>query len=152
MVVGFAGLVIVAVPGGGGTGAVLSLTAALAVTVGTLLVRRLHSSDVVVVSAVHLGVGAAILAVPALIWEGPADISWTPRFLVVLGYLGVIATAATTMAWFIEVQHIPWAGDRLDAAGARRRHRPRRAGARRTAHRLDRRRSRHRIGQPGPSH
>jgi drug/metabolite transporter (DMT)-like permease len=104
MLVGFTGLMIVAVPGGGGTGAMLALTAALAVTVGTLLVRRLHSSDVVVVSAVHLGIGAAALVVLALIWEGPADISWTPRFVAMLGYLGVIATAGATMAWFIEVQ------------------------------------------------
>jgi len=104
MLVGFTGLMIVAVPGGGGTGAMLALTAALAVTVGTLLVRRLRSSDVVVVSAVHLGIGAAVLTVLALIWEGPADISWTPRFVAMLGYLGVIATAGATMAWFIEVQ------------------------------------------------
>ena len=104
MLVGFTGLMIVAVPGGGGTGAMLALTAALAVTVGTLLVRRLYSSDVVVVSTVHLGVGAAVLTVLALIWEGPADISWTPRFVAMLGYLGVIATAGATMAWFIEVQ------------------------------------------------
>lgn len=104
MLVGFTGLMIVAVPGGGGTGAMLALTAALAVTVGTLLVRRLRSSDVVVVSAVHLGIGAAVLTVLALIWEGSADISWTPRFVAMLGYLGVIATAGATMAWFIEVQ------------------------------------------------
>lgn len=56
------------------------------------------------VSTVHLGIGAAALVVLALIWEGPADITWTPRFVALLGYLGVVATAGATMAWFIEVQ------------------------------------------------
>lgn len=103
VVVGFTGLVIVAVPGGGGTGAMLALTAAL----------PSRSAVVGAASALSgcrggqchpLGIGAAALVVLALIWEGPADIAWTPRFVVLLGYLGVVATAGATMAWFIEVQ------------------------------------------------
>lgn len=41
LVVGFTGLVLVAVPGGGGSGAALSLLASVAATAGTLLSRRL---------------------------------------------------------------------------------------------------------------
>lgn len=53
LVVGFGGLLVVAVPGGGGQGAVLSLLSAAAVTTGTLMVRQLDG-DVVVASAAHL--------------------------------------------------------------------------------------------------
>ena len=53
MLVGFTGLMIVAVPGGGGTGAMLALTAALAVTVGTLLVILLCFNWVSLVGVVR---------------------------------------------------------------------------------------------------
>jgi probable blue pigment (indigoidine) exporter len=105
--VGFGGLLVVAIPGGGGSGALLSLLAAAAVTAGTLMVRRLGQVDVVVASAAHLLLGGLMLAVVAAGVEGAPDISWTPRFLMVLAFLGLIATAATTLAWFVETQRCP---------------------------------------------
>lgn len=102
--VGFSGLLVVAVPGGGGSGALLSLLAAAAVTAGTLMVRSLGGLDVVVLSAAHFLIGGLVLAVVALAIEGPPAIEWTPRFVVVLGFLGLVATAATTLAWFVEAQ------------------------------------------------
>lgn len=78
LVVGFGGLLVVAVPGGGGRGALLSLLAAVAVTAGTLMARRLGDVDVVVVSAAHLMFGGLVLAILALVAEGPPDIDWTP--------------------------------------------------------------------------
>lgn len=102
--VGFGGLVVVALPGGGGSGAMLSLLAAAAVTVGTLMVRRLNRLDVVVVSAAHLLLGGLVLAGAAAVVEGTPDIAWTPRFLAVLLVLGLLVTAATTLAWFVETQ------------------------------------------------
>jgi drug/metabolite transporter (DMT)-like permease len=107
LVVGFGGLLVVAVPGGGGQGALLSLLAAVAVTAGTLMVRRLSGVDVVVASAVHLLLGGAVLAVAAAVVEGPPTIDWTPRFVAVLAFLGLIGTAATTLAWFVETQRRP---------------------------------------------
>nr|WP_246214597.1 DMT family transporter [Modestobacter muralis] len=107
LVLGFGGLLVVAVPGGGGSGALLSLLAALAVTAGTLLVRRLGGVDVVVASAAHLLIGGVVLAVVAVMVEGAPQIDWTPRFLAVLAFLGLIATAATTLAWFVETQRCP---------------------------------------------
>jgi drug/metabolite transporter (DMT)-like permease len=104
LVVGFGGLLVVAVPGGGGSGALLSLLAASAVTAGTLMVRRLGDVDVVVLSAAHLLFGGVVLAGVALVVEGSPNIAWTLRFVVVLGFLGVVATAATTLAWFVETQ------------------------------------------------
>ena len=107
LAVGFGGLVVVAVPGGGGSGALLSLLAAASVTAGTLMVRRLGQVDVVVASAAHLLLGGLILAAVATGVEGPPDIAWTPRFLMVLAFLGLVATAATTLAWFVETQRCP---------------------------------------------
>jgi probable blue pigment (indigoidine) exporter len=107
LAVGFAGLLVVAVPGGGGSGALLSLLAAASVTAGTLMVRRLGQVDVVVASAAHLLVGGLVLVVVAAAVEGAPDISWTPRFLIVLAFLGLVATAATTLAWFVETQRCP---------------------------------------------
>lgn len=102
MVIGLAGLLVVAVPGGGGTGAWLSLTAAGAVTAGTLLARSLVTLDVVVVSAWHFLVGGVALAVWAAAVEGAPDITWTPRFVAVLLFLSLVGTAAAFVVWFEE--------------------------------------------------
>lgn len=104
LVVGFGGLLVVAVPGGGRQGALLSLLAAAAVTVGTLMVRRLCGVDVVAASAAHFLFGGLVLAVVALVVEGPPNIDWTARFIAVLAFLGLVATAATTLAWFVETR------------------------------------------------
>lgn len=107
--VGFIGLLVVSLPGGGGSGALLSLLAAAAVTAGTLIVRGMTGFDVVVLSAAHFLIGGFVLAIAALIVEGPPTIDWTPRFMIVLGFLGLVATAATTLAWFVEAQRTPLA-------------------------------------------
>lgn len=104
LAVGFTGLLVVSVPGGGGSGALLSLVAAAAVTAGTLMVRGLAGVDVVVTSAAHFLIGGLVLAGVAFAVEGPPAIDWTPRFVLVLGFLGLVATAATTLAWFVEAQ------------------------------------------------
>ncbi len=99
LAVGFGGLLVVAVPGGGGRGAWLSLlAAAAAVTAGTLLVRRMGGVDVVVLSAGHLLFGGLVLAGVAAAVEGAPRIDWTLRFVLVLAFLGLVATAATTLA------------------------------------------------------
>jgi drug/metabolite transporter (DMT)-like permease len=107
LVLGFGGLLVVAVPGGGGQGAVLSLVAASAVTAGTLMARYLGDVDVVVASAAHFLFGGLVLAVAAAFVEGVPHIDWTLRFVTVLAFLGLVATAATTLAWFVETQRCP---------------------------------------------
>lgn len=57
LVVGFAGLLLVALPGGGGSGAWLSILAAVAITTGTLLARRLGGLDVVQAAGWHFLIG-----------------------------------------------------------------------------------------------
>lgn len=104
LVVGFAGLVLVAVPGGGGSGATLSLLSAAAVTAGTLLSRRLAGLDLVTATAWHLLIGGAGLVVLAAAEEGAPVIAWTPRFVLSLAFLALVGTAATTVAWFAEAR------------------------------------------------
>lgn len=105
LAVGFGGLLVVALPGGGGQGALLSLVAGFAVTAGTLIVRRLRGAvDVVVMSAAHLLFGGLVLGIAAVVVEGAPRIDWTLRFIAVLAFLGLVATAATTLAWFVETQ------------------------------------------------
>ena len=104
LLVGFTGLVLVAVPGGGGDGAVLSLTAAAAITAGTLLSRRLGGLDVIVTTGWHFVIGGVAGAVLAAVVEGAPVIAWTPRFVAVLGFLSLVGTAAAFVVWFTEVQ------------------------------------------------
>jgi probable blue pigment (indigoidine) exporter len=104
LVVGFLGLLVVALPGGGGQGALLSLLSAVAVTAGTLLVRLLHGVDMVAAAAAQFLIGGLTLAVLAFVVEGPPDIHWTVRFALVLSFLSLVATAASTVAWFVEAQ------------------------------------------------
>jgi len=104
LAVGFSGLLVVALPGGGGRGALLSLGSAVAVTTGTLMVRHLRNVDVIVASAAHFLFGGAVLAAIAAATEGFPHIQWTPRFIAALGFLGLIGTAAAFLAWFVEAQ------------------------------------------------
>jgi probable blue pigment (indigoidine) exporter len=104
MLLGLAGLLLIAIPTGFGTGAWLPLTASAAVTAGTLIARAVHA-DPLIVAAWQLLVGGAILALVATIVEGPPTIDWTPGFVIVLLYMALVGTAATTVAWFAEVQH-----------------------------------------------
>ena len=101
---GFVGLVAVAGPGGGGTGAALSLLSAAAITAGTLLARRTGHLDVVMVSGWHFLLGGVGLALVAAAVEGAPDITWTPRFVLVLAVLALAGTAWTFLVWFQEAQ------------------------------------------------
>ncbi|MGB3909578.1 MAG: DMT family transporter [Pseudolysinimonas sp.] len=106
MLVGFAGLLLVAIPSGFGTGAWLSLTSAAAVTAGTLI-ARVVDADPFVVAAWQLLIGGAVLALVAAVVEGPPAIDWGVRFVVVLLYLALVGTAATNVAWLVEVRQAP---------------------------------------------
>ena len=109
LAVGFAGLVVVAVPGGGGKGAWLSIVAAAAITAGTLVVRRLEQVDVVHTAGWHFLLGGAGLAVVAIAVEGAPRINWTPRFVAVLTFLALVGTALAFWVWFVEALRSPLA-------------------------------------------
>ena len=108
--VGFIGLAITASASIGTTsGAALALLAATAITTGTLLARRMHDVDVVVVSAWHFVIGGAGLSILAFIREGAPSVSWTPRFIAALAFLAVVGTAGAFVLWFTEVRRAPLA-------------------------------------------
>lgn len=107
LAVGFAGLLVVALPGGGGSGAWLSILAAVAITVGTLLSRRLAGIDVVHAAGWHFLIGGAILAAVAGAVEGIPRIDWTLRFVVALAFLSLVGTALAFWAWFTETLRCP---------------------------------------------
>ena len=107
LMVGFAGLVVVAVPGGGGSGAWLSILAAAAITAGTLLSRRLAGIDLVQAAGWHFLIGGVVLAAVAGAIEGPPQIDWTPRFALALAFLALIGTALAFWAWFTETMRCP---------------------------------------------
>ena len=104
LVIGFAGLLVVAVPGGGGSGAWLSILAASAITAGTLLSRRLAGVDVLQAAGWHFLIGGGVLAVVAGAVEGLPRIDWTPRFAMSLAFLGLVGSALAFWAWFTEAQ------------------------------------------------
>ncbi|WP_216607488.1 DMT family transporter [Arthrobacter sp. 260] len=110
--VGFTGLLAVAVPSGAGTGAWLSITAALAITAGTLISRQIKA-NVLPVIGWHFLIGGAILALIAGLVEGAPVINWSARFIGILLYLSLVGTAAAFLGWFTEVRHC-----RLDAVSA----------------------------------
>ena len=107
LAVGFVGLLVVAVPGGGGSGAWLSILAAVAITAGTLLSRQLVGVDVVQAAGWHFIIGGGGLAVLAAVVEGSPSIDWTPRFIASVLFLALVGTAAAFWAWFTETMRRP---------------------------------------------
>lgn len=77
---GFAGLLLVGLTSGGGSGAWLSLLAAAA-------------------CAWHFLIGGALMAA---VREPAPAINWTPQFIAVLPFLSLVGTAAAFLAWFRE--------------------------------------------------
>lgn len=107
LAVGFAGLLVVAVPGGGGSGAWLSMLAAVAITAGTLLSRQLAGTDLVQAAGWHFLIGGAALGAVAGAVEGLPRIDWTPRFALSLAFLALVGTALAFWAWFTETLRCP---------------------------------------------
>ena len=105
--VGFAGLIVVAVPGAGGSGAALELASAGAATVGTLLARRLGTVDNLVAGGWSFLTGGLALAAWAGISEGPPRIRWDPSFVAILAFVGVLGTAVVYLAWYTEARRCP---------------------------------------------
>ena len=103
MLVGVVGLRLLVIPAGFGTGALLALTASVAVTAGTLIARVIDAEPLTV-AAWQLAIGGIILAVVALLVEGLPRIDWTPRLVLALLWMSVLGTAATNVAWIVEAR------------------------------------------------
>lgn len=104
LVLGLAGLTLVASADGGGSGMWLSLASGAAATGGTLLARRMAGIDVLVATGWHLLIGGAALVLSAAAVEGSPRIAWTPGFAGALLFLALVGTAATSVAWLTETR------------------------------------------------
>ena len=105
--VGFAGLLFIAIPGGGGTGAWLSLLSAGSITAGTLLARRLAGVDLIMATGIQFVIGGLLLGGFSEAAEGAPAINWTDAFLAVVLLLAVLGTALPYLAWFAELRRAP---------------------------------------------
>jgi drug/metabolite transporter (DMT)-like permease len=106
-VAGFAGMAVIAGPGGGGRGALASILAGTGITAGTLLARRLRGVDILAATGWSFLIGGATLALIAALVEGRPSIEWTTRFTVVVLALGLAGTAWPFLLWFEEALRAP---------------------------------------------
>lgn len=105
---GFIGVAVVVSSGSaaGGTartaGLILALAAALGLAAGNLVIKHLAGRvDAITAVAWQYAVGAAGLLIWSLFANAPWDVRWhSPRFLVGLAYLGVVASAGASWAWY----------------------------------------------------
>ncbi len=107
MALGFAGILLIALPGGdalSGGGYALGLAylllATLGVTFSNVLIRRVAGAvDIVMAMAIQLLIGAVPLLLAAAMLEQADDISWTGRFVFSLLTLGLAGTALAYWLW-----------------------------------------------------
>jgi drug/metabolite transporter (DMT)-like permease len=110
LVAGFGGVVLImgARLAGGidAVGVALAVVGALALTVATLMLRDASSGgNVMMIVGLQMLVGAAALALPALVLETP-EVNWTWRLVWAFLYTTLVPGLAATWVWFRLVQRI----------------------------------------------
>lgn len=82
-------------------GALLAFASAVGLTAGSVIVKRVASgSDLLMLSAWQLSLGAVPLLAASLATERVTDLLWTPQFVGVLAFLSLAGTAFLTVAWY----------------------------------------------------
>lgn len=100
---GLTGLLLIVIPVGFGSGALLGVVSAVAVTAGTLL-SRVIQAEPLALAAAQFVIGGAVLTIAALLIEGSPHINWSPGFVTSVLYMAVIGTAASNVAWIHETR------------------------------------------------
>lgn len=108
LALGFAGIVLIALPGFGGAnsnstpgGVGYVLLGALGVAVGNILFKRLAGQiDLLMATGWQFILGCIPLFLAALSFEEPAQVGWSLRFVVVLLTLSLLGTALAFALWF----------------------------------------------------
>lgn len=90
-----------------GTGVLLALLAAVGITVGTLLTRRLDPHDLLAPIGWHFIAGAGLLMIFAGVVEGPPAVRLTLRLAASLAFLSLVGTAWAFVVWFDESRRAP---------------------------------------------
>lgn len=110
LLLGFAGVVVMtapalARPSASSAGPWLILSSAFGLAVATVIVKHVsRRADVLAVSAWQFVLGGLILLVAAAATENLGATTWTPTFLIGLGYLSFIGTALTFLLWFLLIR------------------------------------------------
>jgi len=112
LLLGFAGILLVAVPGFGPGNAISNplglayiLLGAVGVAIGNVLLKRLAGKvDLLMATGWQLLLGGIPLWVLARLWEAPLQVAWNPAFVIVLLALGLLGTAIPFALWFSLLQ------------------------------------------------
>jgi drug/metabolite transporter (DMT)-like permease len=112
LLLGFLGILLVALPSFGGANANSTplgvgyvLLGALGVAVGNVLLKRLAGRlDPLMATGWQFILGAAALGVAAWFLEAPLQITWSLPFVVILLTLGLLGTAVAYALWFSLLQ------------------------------------------------
>ena len=112
LLLGFAGILLIALPGFGGGNANSSpegvgyvLLGAVGVAVGNVLLKHLAGRvDPLMATGWQFILGSVPLFLAAQILEAPAQVVWSPRFAIVLLALGLLGTALAYALWFSLMQ------------------------------------------------
>lgn len=105
---GFAGILLIALPGFGGASANSTpigvgyvLLGAVGVAVGNVLLKRLAGQvDLLMTTGWQFILGGVPLFLAAQVFEAPVQVAWSPAFVVVLLALGLLGTALAFALWF----------------------------------------------------
>ncbi|MCA9876066.1 MAG: DMT family transporter [Anaerolineales bacterium] len=105
---GFAGIVLVALPGFGVNGANSSpagisfiMLGAVGVAVGNVLLKKLAGQvDLLMATGWQFILGGLPLLALAWVWESPGQVVWSGSFVLVLLALGLVGTAVAFALWF----------------------------------------------------
>ncbi|OUC09870.1 hypothetical protein RY27_00235 [Litorilinea aerophila] len=107
LALGFAGIILVALPGFGSNanstplGVAYVLLGALGVAVGNVLLKRLAGQvDLWMATGWQFVLGSVPLSLAAQIFESPVQITWAPTFVAVLLVLSLLGTALAFGLWF----------------------------------------------------
>lgn len=106
LIIGFSGIVLIALPGINTAGMnfvaglAYLLLAAIGITVSNVLIRRIAGTvDAIMAMAMQLLIGSVPLAVAAVVMEDTGDIAWTGAFVVSLLSLSLAGTALAYWLW-----------------------------------------------------
>ena len=105
---GFGGIVLVALPGFGVTGANSSpagigfiMLGAVGVAAGNVLLKKLAGQvDLLMATGWQFVLGGVPLLALAWMWESPVQVTWRGSFILVLLALGLVGTAVAFALWF----------------------------------------------------
>ncbi|MCF3628595.1 DMT family transporter [Thalassospiraceae bacterium LMO-SO8] len=115
LLLGFVGIVVIAVPQffstGGETyalGIAYILLAAFGITISNVLIKKIAGKiDVLMAMGLQTLIGSVPLAAAAWSLEDPWKVQWTPSFVASLLGLSIFGTALAYYLWFSALEHIP---------------------------------------------